>query len=108
MYLQPRLPGSPGQIENSATGEIIQRMDFDEFGRVINDSNSGFQPFGFAGGIYDPQTGLVRFGVRDYDPQTGHWTAKDPIGFNGGDSNIYAYVGGDPVHFIDPSGLFGL
>ena len=35
--------------------------------------------FGFAGGIYDPDTELVRFGARDYDPRVGRWTTKDPI-----------------------------
>ncbi len=70
------------------------------------DTNPGFQPFGFAGGLYDPDTGLVRFGARDYDPATGRWTAKDPILFGGGDANLYAYVGNDPVNFIDPSGYF--
>jgi uncharacterized protein RhaS with RHS repeats len=40
-----------------------------------------------------------------YDSVTGRWTAKDPIRFNGGDSNLYGYVMSDPVNFIDPSGL---
>jgi RHS repeat-associated protein len=62
-------------------------------------------PFGFAGGLYDPDTELVRFGARDYDPETGRWTAKDPIWFAGGDTNLYAYVGNDPVNLIDYSGL---
>jgi RHS repeat-associated protein len=69
------------------------------------DTNPGFQPFGFAGGLYDPQTGLLRFGARDYDPETGRWTAKDPIGFAGGGSNLYGYVLSDPVNLLDPSGL---
>jgi RHS repeat-associated protein len=58
----------------------------------------------FAGGLYDPDTGLVLFGARDYDAQTGRWTAKDPILFGGGQENLYAYVGNDPVGSIDPSG----
>jgi RHS repeat-associated protein len=72
---------------------------------VILDTNPGFQPFGFAGGIYDRDTGLTRFGARDYDPETGRWTARDPIGFAGGDFNLYGYVRNDPVNKIDPTGL---
>jgi RHS repeat-associated protein len=96
--------GSPRVIINVATGEIVQRMDFDEFGKVMLDTNPGFQPFGFAGGLYDKDTGLVRFGARDYDAETGRWTCKDPIGFNGGDTNLYSYTWNDPISFIDPFG----
>jgi len=83
---------------------VVQRIDYDEFGNVLLDTNPGFQPFGFAGGLYDHLTGLVRFGARDYDAETGRWTAKDPIRFAGGDTNLYAYVFNDPVNLIDPSG----
>jgi RHS repeat-associated protein len=98
--------GSPRLVVDATTGAIVQRMDYDEFGNVLNDTNPGFQPFGFAGGIYDQDTGLVRFGARDYDPNTGRWTAKDPILFAGGDTNLYGYVLQDPVNFVDPAGLF--
>jgi RHS repeat-associated protein len=99
--------GSPRLVVDTATGAIAQRMDYDEFGNVINDTSPGFQPFGFAGGIYYPDTGLVRFGARDYDAETGRWTAKDPIGFRGGGTNLYGYVLNDPVNGIDPEGLKG-
>jgi RHS repeat-associated protein len=98
--------GSPRLVVDAATGAVAQRMDFDEYGNVLLDTNPGFQPIGFAGGLYDPDTGLVRFGARDYDAEMGRWTAKDPIRLAGGDTNLYAYVGNDPVNFIDPSGLF--
>jgi RHS repeat-associated protein len=62
------------------------------------------QPFAFAGGLYDPDTGLVRFGARDYDAVTGRWTAKDPILFRGGSANLYSYAGNDPINRIDPRG----
>jgi RHS repeat-associated protein len=96
--------GSPRLVVDASTGMIAQRIDYDEFGRVLADTNPGFQPFGFAGGIYDRHTKLVRFGARDYDAETGRWTAKDPIGFSGGDTNLYGYVLGDPVNFVDPTG----
>ena len=64
-------------------------------------------PFGFAGGIYDRATGLVRFGARDYEPAAGTWTARDPLRFGGGLPDLYSYVGGDPVNRRDPSGLGG-
>jgi RHS repeat-associated protein len=71
---------------------------------VTQDTNPGFQPFGFAGGLYDGQTGLVRFGARDYDPVVGRWTAKDPIGFEGDQLNLYGYVDNNPIDWIDPGG----
>jgi len=97
--------GSVRLVMDITTGTIVQRLDYDAFGRVINDTDPGFQPFGFAGGLYDPNTGLTRFGARDYDAQAGRWTTKDPIRFHGGDTNLYAYVGNNPVNAIDPTGL---
>ncbi|MEQ1605006.1 MAG: RHS repeat-associated core domain-containing protein [Pyrinomonadaceae bacterium] len=96
--------GSVRLVVDAVSGTVVQRIDYDEFGVVLADSNPGFQPFGFAGGIYDRQTGLTRFGARDYDATTGRWTAKDPTLFDGGDTNIYNYAANDPVNFIDPEG----
>jgi RHS repeat-associated protein len=96
--------GSPRLVVDVATGLVAQQMDFDEFGNLLADTNPGFQPFGFAGGLYDASTGLTRFGARDYDPETGRWTSKDPIRFNGGDTNLYGYVLSDPINLVDPNG----
>jgi RHS repeat-associated protein len=98
--------GSVRLVIDLADGSVAQRMDYDEYGNVVEDTQPGFQPFGYAGGIYDRDLGLVRFGARDYDPISGRWTAKDPIGFAGDDSNLYAYVGSDPVNYIDSTGEF--
>ena len=68
--------GSPRLVVNVATGIVVQRMDYDEFGNVTYDSNPGFQPFGFAGGLYDTETKLVRFGARDYDAERGGGRAR--------------------------------
>jgi RHS repeat-associated protein len=93
--------GSVRLVVDAGTGAVAQRIDYDEFGVVTLDTNPGFQPFGFAGGIYDADTGLVRFGARDYDAQTGRWTTKDPIRFVAGDPNLYGYGLGDPVNMVD-------
>jgi RHS repeat-associated protein len=96
--------GSPRLVVDAETGEIAQRLDYDVHGRVLLDTNPDFQPFAFAGGLHDADTGLVRFGARDYDPALARWTAKNPSGFAGGDTNLYAYAYGDPVNFVDPNG----
>lgn len=89
----------------SSNGDIRQKINYDAFGNILEDTNPGYSPFGFAGGLYDSRTGLLRFGARDYSPEIGRWTSEDPIGFWSGDVNFYAYVGSDPVNFVDPSGL---
>jgi RHS repeat-associated protein len=97
--------GSPRLVIDTATNTIVQEMAYDVWGNVTKDTSPGFQPFGFAGGQYDNDTKLVRFGARDYDAQTGRWTAKDPILFKGGDKNLYGYLANDPVDWVDPNGL---
>lgn len=97
--------GSPLLVVNASDGSTAQTIAYDEFGRVLSDSAPGFQSFGFAGGLYDRDTGFLRFGARDYDPAIGRWTAKDPILFAGADTNLYAYVLQDPINLVDPSGL---
>ncbi|WP_419657892.1 putative membrane protein with YD repeats [Desulfosarcina variabilis str. Montpellier] len=88
------------------SGNVVKRIDYDSFGNILADTDSSFAiPFGFAGGLHDRDTGLVRFGYRDYDPDTGRWTAKDPIGFAGGDTDLFGYAQNDPVNSIDPFGL---
>ncbi len=85
--------------------DILFRAEYSGFGvRTVLQGDPEVVPFGFAGGLYDADTGLVRFGAREYDPEVGRWTAKDPILFGGGQSNLYVYVGNDPVNFVDPEG----
>ncbi len=100
--------GSPVEVVDTTTGAIVEQISYDAWGTITSDTNPGFQPFGFAGGLYDAETGLVHFGARDYDPVIGRWTTRDPLGFAGGDTNLYGYVLQDPVNFVDPSGLLPL
>jgi RHS repeat-associated protein len=97
--------GSVRLVVNTATGAVAQRIDYDEYGRITQNTNPGFQPFGFAGGLYDDATKLVRFGARDYDAETGRWAAKDPIGFAAGTSNVMEYARSDPINLVDFNGL---
>ena len=48
----------------------------------------------------------MRFGARDYDAAAGRWTAKDPVGFGGGDANLYTYPGNNPINYLDNLGLW--
>jgi len=97
--------GSPQLIVDTSSGAVIEEIDYDAWGGVTNDTNPGFQPFGFAGGLHDPDTKLVHFGARVYDPVSGRWTSKDPIAFKGGTTNLYGYVLADPVNLMDSTGL---
>ena len=95
--------GSVRLVVDAATGTVAQRLSYGPFGEVLEDTSPGFQPFGYAGGLYDPDTGLVRFGARDYDSNLGRWTCKDPIALAGG-RNLYSYCANNPVNLTDASG----
>jgi len=96
--------GSPRLVLDATTGAVVQELRYSAFGVVTLDSAPGRQPFGFAGGLYDADTGLVRMGAREYDPVAGRFISPDPIGFAGGDTNLYAYALNDPVDLLDPDG----
>jgi len=97
------------RVVADASGNVIKRIDYDSFGNIIGNTNPSFEvPFGFAGGLHDRDTGLVRFGLRDYDPDVGRWTAKDPYSLRGGDTDLYGYCLSDPVNLIDPNGQVGI
>ena len=98
--------GSVVAVVDSTTGAIVQEREYDAFGRIVSETTSpGFsQPFGFAGGLWDEDTGLIRFGARDYRPDVGAWVSKDPLRFAGGDTSLYTYAANDPVNLADPNG----
>lgn len=97
--------GTP-QVICNVGGQEIEVSEYDSFGRLLTNADSDRSlSIGFAGGIVDLEAGLVRFGFRDYETKLGKWTAKDPIGFAGGDGNLYGYVENDAVNWIDSNGL---
>ncbi len=101
--------GSPRLVVDASSGNVIETISYDEFGNetdtLATTLPTGYQriPFGFAGGLYDPETTLVRFGARDYDASVGRWTSKDPVRFRGG-TNLYVYAGNDPIDNSDVLG----
>jgi RHS repeat-associated protein len=100
--------GSPRYVVNvNDLADVPFRADYSAFGVVapLSGTNVNWMPFGFAGGFYDSDTGLVRFGARDYDPEVGRWLSKDPILFDAAQPNLYVYVRNDPINSIDPTGL---
>jgi RHS repeat-associated protein len=96
--------GTP-RVVTDATGTVIRTTQYDSYGQVLLDSTPTFDlPVGFAGGIPD-NTGLIRFGFRDYEPATGRWVSRDPIFYDSGQANLYQYVINNPINRKDPTGL---
>ena len=90
-------------------GHVVQAMQYDSFGNLLSVRGNVVRlPLGFAGCLYDPDTGLTHFPWRDYDADTGRFTAVDPLGAKGGDRDWYGYCVDDPVNRVDVWGLFSL
>jgi len=100
-----------------SNGNVVETYEYDAFGRaVIKDAEGNTHsqstignPFMYAGTFYDAETGLCHMGFRDLDPDTGRFLQEDPIGFEGGQINLYVYVADSPMNFVDPTGagIFG-
>ncbi|NHA15432.1 PKD domain-containing protein [Thioalkalivibrio sp. XN279] len=104
-YVATDQAGTP-RVVVDASGNVVKVLRHDTWGRLLEDSNPAFElAIGFAGGIADHASGLLRFGFRDYDPVTGRWLARDPLLYGGRQANLYAYVNNDPVNLRDPTGL---
>jgi RHS repeat-associated protein len=78
--------------------------NYSAFGSVTG-TGLDWMPFGFAGGINDTDTGLVRFGARDFDSLIGRWTSKEPLRFGALHTNFYVYADNDPIGRFDVDGL---
>jgi len=87
---------------------VVSRRDFSPFGIVRNESGSVQADFAYTGHFYDPELALHHSPTRVYDAGLGRWLSADifpdaellPEG-----TNLYAYVGNDPINFTDPLGL---
>ncbi len=104
-YLPDRLGAVRDLVSNA--GAIIDHVDYSAFGTVLGETapSVGDRMMGFAGLVRVSVTGLNPAVMRAQDPGTGRWTSQDPIGFAGGDANLYRYVGNGPNGLADRSGL---
>lgn len=87
------------------TGVLAASTAYDSFGNATNTNFSS--RYQFTGREYDSFTGLHYYRGRFYAPNLGRFISEDPIGFAGGDINLYGYVWNNPVRFSDPFGLYG-
>ena len=89
---------------------VVARWQYDAWGNIIDGTVSvpalASLRYRFQCREWSAATGLVNFRMRWYDPETGRWISKDPIGLSGG-LNLYAFCGNDPLNRIDPFGRDG-
>jgi RHS repeat-associated protein len=103
-YYQNDHLGTPMKLI-SQSGQEVWSATYDAFGNATtNPAYTLVNNLRFPGQYYDQETGLHNNWMRYYNSATGRYITSDPIGLSGG-INMYAYVGGDPLSFIDPLGL---
>jgi RHS repeat-associated protein len=67
-----------------------------------------FGPIRFAGRYWLEESGLYHNSLRFYEPTLRRFLQQDPIRYEGGDYNLYRYVGNNPLSFTDPTGMSAL
>ena len=91
-----------------SSGNDVDRYDYDPFGTAMGPWQVQVsQPWTYAGGYYDSQTGLYKYGIRYYDSTTARWTQRTPIAGSLQETtkaNPYAYADDNPVNKVDPGG----
>jgi len=104
-YLQDGL-GSVTAI-TSEEGEVLQEYTYSVFGEILEQSADSIENrFTYTAREWDGEVGLFYYRNRFYNPQIGRFISEDPVGFAGGDINLYRYVYDNPTNFTDPEGLW--
>jgi len=88
-----------------STGSVAKAYAYDAYGDILESPGTVNQPYTYTGRELDQETGLYYYRARYYDPTTGRFLQNDPVGFRGGDINLYRYVSNNPIYFRDPLGL---
>ncbi len=86
-------------------GHTVQTYDYSPFGTLKRHGNKIKNHYTFTGREWDRETGLYYYRARYYDPKTGRFITEDPLGFASGTTNLYSYVGNNPLNWVDPWGL---
>lgn len=77
---------------------------YEPFGMTTVTGAAASNPFQFTSREND-SSGLYYYRARYYSPLVQRFISEDPIGFRSGDTNLYAYVGNDPINMVDSMGL---
>ncbi len=96
--------GTVTDLTDSA-GVTAKSYSYDAYGNILESPGTVEQPYTYTGRELDSETGLYYYRARYYDAGTGRFLQNDPIGFRGGDLNLYRYVVNNPLNFRDPVGL---
>ncbi|MFI5215717.1 MAG: RHS repeat-associated core domain-containing protein [Candidatus Limnocylindria bacterium] len=89
---------------SSPTGSPTQTLRYGPFGTLLASSGTSSSTLRYTGREHDSLSGLYYYRARYYDPEIGRFLSEDPMGFGGGDVNLYAYVGNNPISANDPRG----
>jgi RHS repeat-associated protein len=100
--------GSLGDLASKAGEQLTtHHMEYTVYGEPEDPSGLAVYVDSFyAGREYDDDTGLYHNRARWYDPAAGRFISEDPIGFAGGDANLYRYAANSPTNLTDPTGHF--
>jgi RHS repeat-associated protein len=87
-------------------GAVLDALTYDSYGNILDETNpENGDRFKYTGREYDAVLGMYYYRARYYAPGIGCFVSEDPLGFAGGDTNLYRYAGNGPTNATDPTGL---